>query len=314
MAEVNTKGLLFTLSTIVIVTTIFVFGYIIFESSMQSTDRLFELTLLDRIDDIDSSLQYSINKIIDVKSGIDIEVSGYNITFAEYLNNTNATEFNSSMSEFHDFVVQEANRNLLESITSLTISELQRNLSFLIMPQNILYTHQYYGGKDIAISDPSNNVGTFKISMKTEENISRCKCYSNIGAPTGNNVYFNISLDDLDNVDFVSYVLGGTCCDPGLYDYRDGIIYLEGTLDYNDEFTLELQNSSGLGWETRYIFNYTKGNLYITNNYSKNAFFETVLELDPTTEKPFIRTYDKIINTSFTRFNFSKYSYVALIS
>ena len=122
MAKMNQKGLLFTLSSVLIVTTILTFGYLIFDTSMQSTDRLFELTLLDRINDIDTSLQYSINKIIDVKSGIDIDITGHNITFTEYLNNTNATAFNTSMLEFYDFVVQEVNRNLIENITNLTIT------------------------------------------------------------------------------------------------------------------------------------------------------------------------------------------------
>ena len=77
------KGILITLGTFFILFVILSFVLISYRYSQTAEERFSELAILDRTDDLFSSIEFSVRDSFKAASGINLSISGNNITRKE---------------------------------------------------------------------------------------------------------------------------------------------------------------------------------------------------------------------------------------
>src|SRR3989344_6936946 len=108
------KAVLFTLSMLLLVALVFSLSLIFSDLNKYNVDRFSELSIIDRLYDIDSSLQKSIKKVFNAYSGIIIDINNLNVTIQESLPNTNKNQFNEKINSFKNYTESQFNNIKLD--------------------------------------------------------------------------------------------------------------------------------------------------------------------------------------------------------
>lgn len=298
---VKVKAFLFTFSIVLIVATILAFGILLYHTASRSMDRFTEFAMVDRMVGIESSLTRTINRLLPL-SGVSITKQDGTVTFSETLNASNASTFNATMYSLQSFANRTVNKGTLSPLLFLDVNALTQNLSFIIEPHNITYTHHPYGGNAIYFSAPKSAVQRYTIALKTEENVSSCVCQ---GSTTSSDLLINVSIDDLDNWDIEA--VGGQCCpsQSSLYSYDRGLLMLHTYLGYDDTVSVTLLDQLNTPLIS---ISYVRGNLTIENINSKQPagkalLVTTSVAIQPALGFPTIKSLVPYLYLSLPPFN-----------
>jgi len=158
------KGVLFTLSILLIVSLVLAIAILNFKSVQKTKDVLSEVGAVERVYNLGTSVANGFKEIFNAYSGINLTLVNETITFKEFLPNTNTALFKNSLDNYKVYVENEDNN------TKLNINTLKNELPLLILPHNITYTHSSFGDKRIIV-DP-NKINFDKYYVKIENFIT----------------------------------------------------------------------------------------------------------------------------------------------
>ena len=161
------KGILFTLTVVLIASLVLTIATLNFKNIQKSKDRLAEIGSLDRVSSITNSISNGFNKLFYVYSKINVTLSNQTITFEEYLPNNNASIFKSNLDLYKNYIERE-DSNLI-----LNINTLKSEMPLVILPYNITYKHNSYGGNKILIIPEEVNFNKYYLEI---QNISIASC------------------------------------------------------------------------------------------------------------------------------------------
>lgn len=155
------KGILFTLGLSFLAISIFSLAMIIFHESLESEDVFLRFASLDRAYELDASLQNSIKQIFYAKSGMSISVEDSTISIQEYIPNQNKDQLTSALNSFRNYV--ESN----DSNVDINVGEITDNMSFVIEPYNINYTHSFENKIAYIIPSEYANITSYVLNLDT---------------------------------------------------------------------------------------------------------------------------------------------------
>lgn len=172
----NKKGIFFTLGLFSFVLIVFTLSILIFTYGETSKERLGELGILDKVYNLDSSVQNGVRKIFYGSSGISITNDESIITIEENLPYISYITFNSNLDSFKLFVEGKENH------INLNISEVENTLPLEIFPYNITYEHNNYGGNIINIKYDNINFDKIEFIINIDESVLSCEWSYNGGS------------------------------------------------------------------------------------------------------------------------------------
>ena len=129
------KGVLFTIGLMLLTLVILALAVLIFRNSQEYESIINKLVVLDRVYDLDTSIQGSIGQIFELNSGISINVTNKSVSFEETLPNNGMEAFNDSIHSFKHFV-----ESSLSNI-NISIGDMG-SMPLRIMPENAAYKHR----------------------------------------------------------------------------------------------------------------------------------------------------------------------------
>lgn len=162
------KAMFFTLGLTFMAGTVLVLAILIYHNTASTEERFADLGKLERLHDLDSSIQKCLKDIFNNKSGISLSVNNDIVSFEEDLPNGNATSFSNYLNDFKDFV--EKNNTNIE----LNITEITDKLPLVILPQNITYQHENFGGDTIKIIPSQINFKGYEVYVTLNRNVTSC--------------------------------------------------------------------------------------------------------------------------------------------
>lgn len=184
--KIGKRGFLFTLGLTFLTLIVLALAILIFHNAQKYEEIISKIAVLDRVYDLDNSIEQSLRDIFYLKSGISINIIDSGISFEEELPNDNILTFNNSLFQFKRFI--ESN---LSNI-NLTITNIAE-LPLTITPNNIVYKHRD-GGGNIEVVPAQVNFDGYSLFITSDKNVS-CSWDVNSGS-------FDLSLevkgDDID--------------------------------------------------------------------------------------------------------------------
>ena len=154
MAKMKKQAALITLGTFFIVSVILSFVIMSYRYAKTSEDRFTELAVLDRTDDMFSSIELAIKDRFAASTSIRINET--NVTLIDNLNNTNLFHFINNLTYFENFLES----NLKE--VNLSIGSYK-----LLLPNSMIYNHTDFGQGNITISPLNAQSYTITIRSPT---------------------------------------------------------------------------------------------------------------------------------------------------
>jgi len=152
----NKKGVLVTITVIFLALTLISLTLL-----FSSTEKKFSNDVaIERVKNLDESLQKSLADIFVLHSGITIDIKS-KIVIEEKIPNANAADFKEVISEFESYL-----ENNSEEI-DLDIDGITKELRLRILPHNIIYSHKDYGQKIIQITPSSLNYKSYEFWFNT---------------------------------------------------------------------------------------------------------------------------------------------------
>lgn len=166
MVKMRKKGALFTLGFTFLALVLLSLSILIFHNAQKAEETINHIIVLDRVYELDNSLQKSLSKIFNLKSGILINKTNDSISFQEDLPNSNS--FTSSMNSFKGFI--ESNFSNI----NLTIENITTELPLQITPYNIIYKHINFGDRQIRVIPEQINFNGYSVEMIINTNVTSC--------------------------------------------------------------------------------------------------------------------------------------------
>ena len=162
------KGAFFTLGIMIVVILLFALTSLIYKNSLESKNRVADMGVLDRVFDIDHSIQKSLRRIFIIDSGLDISITNYSISFLEPLPpNTQDEVFKSDNARFKTYV-ENANRD--NPKITINNTKFAENLTLHLKPHNIIYTHpEGFGNEEIDIVPEEVNMKGYNFTINVTE-------------------------------------------------------------------------------------------------------------------------------------------------
>jgi len=167
MAKV--KALLFTIGLMMLSLVILSLTMLIFDSFQESELIMSDIAALDRIYDLDLSIQNVLKNLFDASSGINLIVDTTNdfISFEETIPSNN-TVFNLTLMNFKNFTYENFD------YIRLNLDRVVKELPLIILPYNIEYKHLNFGERTIEIIPGSINFNIYEVFLNVYEEITSC--------------------------------------------------------------------------------------------------------------------------------------------
>jgi len=178
MVKMRKKGMFFTLGLSIIALVVLVLSIVIFNNFQTSEERFSNFIVFGRIYDLDISIQEGIKKIFDKTSGISLSTSSNTVIISENLPNSNNVGFSDEISNFKNFI--ESNFDNI----NLSVEDLNTNLTLIIDPVDVSYSHEDFGDR--------------KIVLDYNENVSSVELYFWSNSSNGTVSFTSISSGSLD--------------------------------------------------------------------------------------------------------------------
>ncbi|MBU0629262.1 MAG: hypothetical protein KKC75_08810 [Nanoarchaeota archaeon] len=181
MRKLNSKckrGMLFTLGMTLLSFVVLSLAILVFHNAQKSEILVSKLAVLDRVYELDTSIQQSLRDIFYLKSGISVNITEDSIIFQESLPNPNKESFNASMTSFKRFIES----NL--SNVNISIGSIVSQLPLTIQPNSIIYKHVDFGDKQIEVIPEQINFEGYSIQMIINKNVTSCSWDTESGSFT----------------------------------------------------------------------------------------------------------------------------------
>lgn len=171
------KGYFYTLGFFLLVSVLIGLAFLISKNSLESKELFSEISVIHGANEIVDSVGEGFGRIIELKAGINIGVSGADVFISEDLPNDNDGDFVVAINDYENFFKSGGKGEDLG--VTLDVSTITSTLPFKIIPHNILYTHSNnFGGNVISIdaSTDSNDpkFGGYAITVTTTSIIGSC--------------------------------------------------------------------------------------------------------------------------------------------
>ena len=262
----NKRGIFFTLGLFTFVLIVFTLSVLIFTHQESSKERLGELGILDKVYNLDSSIQNGIRKIFYGSSGISITNDENIITIEENLPYIYYNTFNTKLDGFKSFVEGK------ENYVNLNVSEVENTLPLEIFPYDIIYKHNNYGWDIISIKYNNINFDKIEFILDIGESVLSCVWSYNGG---GTDLRVKVVGNDLSECDITN------------------------SIDFNLDNSVNINGGNVL-------INTSNNIIDVQNNINPINIKTVIHLNRIEGEKTIIKIPGEIININFERFNLSR--------
>jgi len=159
------KAFMFTLGFVLVALAILSFTKFVFKESDDEKTLFQQYVVMNRLDDIDRSLQDSIRDTFGAYSNTKAYFSNSTVVFEESLPN-DMDLFESRMNRLKNFA--EANESSLRININETISDMQMT----VYPSDLIYTHNFTNREMMIIPKDINDVMKYKTTITVYENVT----------------------------------------------------------------------------------------------------------------------------------------------
>ncbi len=161
------KGFAFTITFFTLAFLILTLSLFLYSFTTSSSKRAVEISSLDRINTLSSSIEASAKKIFNSHSAITITSTEVDsITITENIPN-DITSFNTAMQNFKTHIESSF------TDTTLDLDPIKTTLPLLIYPNLVLYNHDF-ANRNISIIPQELNLKGYTITITTSYSISSC--------------------------------------------------------------------------------------------------------------------------------------------
>lgn len=159
------KAVLITLSMLLLSSLIFSLSILLFHNTQGTEDRFAELSLYDRLYDLDSSIQRGFRNIFLQNSGITLTLVNDTVSITETL--PHSSSFSDETDTYATFLEQTYHTDPVVTISDSVLTTIKNELPVYIIPHNILIDHSSFPSGNLEITPSSLNVNNYNISLTT---------------------------------------------------------------------------------------------------------------------------------------------------
>lgn len=160
------KAVLLTLGMLLLSSIVFSLSILILHNTQGTEDRFAELSLYDRLYDLDSSIQRGFKEIFTRNSGITLTIVDGLVTITETL--PYSSNFEAEMEAYKTYLEDAYDTDPQVTINDAVLTLTKNSLPFYIMPHNILIEHDAFpSGQELRITPQNLNVENYSISLTT---------------------------------------------------------------------------------------------------------------------------------------------------
>ncbi len=159
------KAVLLTLGMLFLSSLVFSLSILLFHNTQGTEDRFAELSLYDRLYDLDSSIQRGFREIFLQNSGITLTLVNDTVSITETL--PHSSSFGEEMDAYSTFLEQTYSIDPLIIVSDSVLSTIKNELPVYIMPHNILIDHSSFPSGNLEIIPSSLNIRNYSISLMT---------------------------------------------------------------------------------------------------------------------------------------------------
>ena len=162
------KGILLTLGMLFLSGLVFSLAVLLFHNTQGTENRFAEISLYDRLFDLDSSIQKGFKEIFERNSGMSLSLLNDTVSIAETL--PHSSNFEAEMVAYSDFLENMYPIDPLLTVDDSVLTLIKDRLLFYIMPHNILVEHSAFpSGQELTITPQNLNVENYSISLTTSK-------------------------------------------------------------------------------------------------------------------------------------------------
>jgi len=160
------KAMLLTLGMLLLSSLVFSLSILIFHNTQGTEDRFAELSLYDRLYDMDSSIQRGFKEIFIRNSGMTLAITEDIVKITETL--PHSSNFEAEIEAYKNYLEESYNTDPQVTINDAALTLTKNSLPFYIMPHNILVEHDSFpSGQELRIMPQNLNVENYSISLTT---------------------------------------------------------------------------------------------------------------------------------------------------
>ncbi|MEK6826533.1 MAG: hypothetical protein AABX08_02635 [Nanoarchaeota archaeon] len=260
-------GVFYTIGFFLVLIVFFSFVAVVNRDFASVTDRLESDFGYEKIRNIEKSIQKGVKDIINLIGGVSVNTFENKTTFIETLANSSEPEFFRNLTSYKNYV--ESNYPFF-----LEISKFNQTLPLTIMPHNITYLHNRFGGADANVTWQQLNFRGFRVQISVNAPINENSC-PNSG--TSSSPYLNVE----------AFGTSGSCAVNGKTH-----VEIRDTLQSTLQATIDLVTAS----KTLVIF----------ANEPPVGISVTVEGLDITRDRRTVVLPENVLNYNLTDFNIVK--------
>ena len=190
------KGIFFTIIIVMLVSVLLSLSILNYKNYERNKDRLSEIGSLDRLTTITTSISNGFKELFETYSGMNVISYGNNIIFEETLVNSQSSNFKSKLDSYESYLESQDSSILID------LTEFKSVLPLTIMPHNITYKHNSYGGSQIIVIPSQLNFNKYHLDITPGFNITSCTWNYTTGSLSFELETGNAGCDDLVSLDY----------------------------------------------------------------------------------------------------------------
>ncbi|MBL7100751.1 MAG: hypothetical protein ISS23_02230 [Nanoarchaeota archaeon] len=157
------KAVLLTLGMLLLSSLVFSLSILLFHNTQGTESRFAELSLYDRLYDLDSSIQRGFKEIFERNSGMTLILLDDTIRISETL--PHSSNFEAELIAYSNYLEGLYSIDPLVVIDDSVLTLVKDRLLFYIMPHNILVEHSSFPSGNLEITPQNLNVENYSISL-----------------------------------------------------------------------------------------------------------------------------------------------------
>src|SRR3989344_4095493 len=162
------KGILFTLSLVIIVSLVLALALLNFKNVQISKERLSETGSLERLSSLSNSIATGFKTIFNAYAGINVTRDNQSVSFEESLPNNNVAIFNSNLDNYKSYL-ESQDKDIVLNVTML-----KQDLPLTVLPYNLIHKHTPFGGDTMVFNPSQSNYNKYKIEIEPAFAITSC--------------------------------------------------------------------------------------------------------------------------------------------
>lgn len=181
------KGILFTLSIFLIMSLILTLTVLMYRNTQKNEKRLLELGSMERVYDIDSSVQQGLKNIFYDQTDINLGINDRKVYFEENFPHEEGwwkgmwewvhciffgrCPFQEQIDEFEAYIEDQGPEDI-----ELDLGAVKESLPLVIKPHSITYKHLPYPGNKIEVLPEELNFNKYQVWIRTDQEVNTENC------------------------------------------------------------------------------------------------------------------------------------------